>query len=481
MKRGDLRGLGVLLLAAGEGRRMASSTPKVLHPVGGRPMIFHVLRAANALKPGEIGVVVGHQGDAVKAACLAMAKEGGVSRPLSFVHQKEPKGSGDAVISSLSFLKKFKTAIVLCADAPLITYESLYALLRLHEEQKNQVTFLTARVRNPRGYGRVVRSPLGEVLRIVEDAVASAKELAISEVNSGVYCFETGALAAGLKAIGPKGPKKEFFLTDILEVARGSGGRIGAHLSASPEEIGGVNTRVQLAEAQRHFNRRALERLMLSGVTIIDPASVYVDADVEIGKDSVVWPGAVLRGKTKIGRDCVIGPHCHIEDSEVGAECDIEMSKLSRCRVLEKTKIGPFSHIRPDSVVGPRARVGNFSEIKASRVGAGSKVNHLSYVGDADVREDVNIGAGTITCNFDGRGKNKTVIEAKAFIGSNTTIVAPLRVGRGALVAAGSTIDSDVPAGALAFGRARQENKAGRAKDGLLVNGSRKVAGGNHA
>ncbi|MDE1975660.1 MAG: bifunctional UDP-N-acetylglucosamine diphosphorylase/glucosamine-1-phosphate N-acetyltransferase GlmU [Elusimicrobia bacterium] len=481
MKRGQARELGVLVLAAGAGTRMASVTPKVLHPIGGRPMIFHVLRAANALKPAEIGVVVGHQGDAVKSACEAMARDGGVARPLAFVRQKEPKGSADAVMTSLSFLKKFKTAVVLCADAPLITYESLYALLRLHQEQKNQVTFLTARVRNPRGYGRVVRSPLGEVLRIVEDAVASSKELLISEVNSGVYCFETSALAAALKAVSPKGPKKEFFLTDVLEVARASGGRIGAHLLSSPEEIGGVNTRVQLAEAQRRFNRRMLERLMLSGVTVVDPASTCVDADVEVGRDSVIWPGTVLRGRTKIGRGCVVGPHCLIDDSEVGAECEIEMSRLLRCRVLEKTRVGPFAHIRADSVLGPRARVGNFSELKATRLGAGSKVNHLSYVGDADVKEDVNIGAGTITCNFDGRAKHKTTIEARAFIGSNATIVAPLRVGRGALVAAGSTIDADVPAGALAFGRARQENKPGRAKDGLLLNGGRKIAGGRHA
>ncbi|MHB2026429.1 MAG: bifunctional UDP-N-acetylglucosamine diphosphorylase/glucosamine-1-phosphate N-acetyltransferase GlmU [Elusimicrobiota bacterium] len=448
--------LGILVLAAGEGSRMASDTPKVLHQIGGRPMLFHVLRTANALKPSAIGVVIGHQGELVKAACSDMAKDGGILRPLTCVRQKEQKGSADAVLSALPFLKKFKTAVILCADAPLISYESLFALLKLHREQSNQITFLTAKMSNPRGYGRVVRGHLGEILRIVEESVASPKEIAISEINSGVYCFETSALISGIKRIAPKGPKNERFLTDVLEVTRSAGGRIGAHVASSPDEVLGVNTRAQLAAAQKVFNRRSIDRLMASGVTVLDPQATYVDADVEVGRDCVLYPGCVLRGKTKIGRACLVGPYCHIMDSDIGPECQISMSQLSGCRILEKTAIGPFSHIRAGSVIGPQARVGNFSEVKASRVGMGSKVSHLSYIGDTDIREDVNIGAGAITCNFDGKNKHKTIIEAGAFVGSNVNLVAPVKIGKMARIAAGSTVTDDVPEKTLAIARARQ-------------------------
>ena len=324
-QRKDGKSLGVLILAAGQGTRMVSSLPKVLHGIAGKPMLFYPLRVANALKPAAIGIVVGHESGAVKAAVTEMAKEAGISRRIEFIQQKETLGSGNAVLEAVPFLKKFKTAVVLCGDSPLLTYESLYGLLSSHEAQKGQATLLTAKLANPKSYGRIVRGPLGEVLRIVEDSVASPKELAINEVNSGAYCFEVASLLMGLKEIGPKGPKREQFLTDIMELVR--------------------------------------------------------------------------------------------------------------------------------------AKVGNFSEIKASRVGAGSKVPHLSYIGDSEIMEDVNIGAGTITCNYDGKTKHKTVIGSKAFIGSNVNLVAPVKIGRGARIGAGSTITEDVPDAALAIARARQVNK----------------------
>ncbi|MCX5795464.1 MAG: bifunctional UDP-N-acetylglucosamine diphosphorylase/glucosamine-1-phosphate N-acetyltransferase GlmU [Elusimicrobia bacterium] len=453
------KSLGVLILAAGQGTRMESSLPKVLHGVGGKPMIFYILRLANALKPAAIGIVVGHEADKVKAAVAELVKDSAISRPIVFITQKEMLGSGNAVLESVPFLRKFKTAVVLCGDTPLLTYESIYGLTTSHEEQKGQATLLTAKLSNPKGYGRIVRSPMGEVLRIVEDAVATPKELGINEVNSGAYCFEVEPLTQGLKELGPKGPKREQFLTDIMELVRSKGGKINAYLSGNPEEILGVNSRVQLAASERVINRRMLDRLMLSGVTVCDPASTHIDADVEVGQDTVVEPFTILRGKTKIGKQCRIGPFCYLQDAQIGNECEVRLSHLVGCRVLEKCTIGPFSNIRPDSVLGPRAKVGNFSEIKNSHVGFGSKVPHLSYIGDADIMEDVNVGAGTITCNYDGKTKHRTVIGAKAFIGSNVNLVAPVKVGRGAKIGAGSTITEDVPDGILAIARARQVNK----------------------
>jgi len=455
-KTGKAGGLGVLILAAGQGTRMQSTLPKVLHPIGGRPLLYYVLRLANALKPAGIGLVVGHEEDKVREEIVDSLKAWGVTRPVTFIRQKAASGSGGAVLDSLSFLKKFQTALVMCGDTPLLTFDTLYALHNHHKSEKGQVTLLTARLHNPNGYGRVIRSPVGEVLRIVEQSHATPKEAAISEVNSGTYCFEVPLLVAALKKLRPQGSKKELYLTDCLEYIRTQGGRVMAHLSAMPEEALGVNTRVQLAQAERVLNRRMLERLMLSGVTIIDPNHIYVDADVEVGQDTILYPGTILKGKTRIGKNCRIGPFTQIEDSSIGNECTASFSVIGSARILEKTTIGPYAHVRPGTVAGPRARIGNFSEIKASRLGFGSKVPHLSYIGDAEIAEDVNVGAGTITCNYDGVKKHKTIIGAKAFIGSNVNLVAPVKIGRGAKIGAGSTITKDVPDDSLAIERSEQ-------------------------
>ena len=458
-KSGKRGGLAVLILAAGQGTRMHSKLPKVLHPIGGRPLLYYLLRLANAMKPSGIGVVVGHQEDLVKKSINESLKSWGINRAVTFIRQKNPTGSGGAVLDSLTFLKQHETAIVMCGDAPLLTFDTLYSLANHHQTSKGQVTILTARLHNPQGYGRIIRSPGGEVLRIVEQAHANAKEAAINEVNSGTYSFDVSLLVEAVKKLRPQGSKRELYLTDCLEFIRTQGGRVTAYLSPLAEEILGVNTRVQLAQAERILNRRMLERLMLSGVTIVDPNHIYVDADVEVGQDSVIYPGTILKGKTKIGKNCQIGPFTQIIDSQIGNESAVTFSMVNGARILEKSSVGPYSHIRPETVVGPRARVGNFSEIKASRVGFGSKVPHLSYIGDADIAEDVNIGAGTITCNYDGVKKHKTSIGAKAFIGSNVNLVAPVKVGRGAKVGAGSTITEDVPEGNLAIERSTQINK----------------------
>lgn len=451
--------LGVLILAAGQGTRMHSSLPKVLHRIGGRPMIYYTLRLAAAMKPAAIGIVVGHEAETVRKAIQESLEEWGINRPVTFIHQKSLTGSGAAVLESLPFLKKFKTALVTAGDTPLLTFDTLHAVLKQHEDQKSQVTMLSARLRDPRGYGRIVRSPLGEVVRIVEELDATPKEAAITEVNSGTYCFEVALLVDAVKKLSPKNAKKELYLTDALEHIRTGGGRVSAHMTATGEEAQGVNNRLQLSNAERILNRRMLERLMLSGVTVLDPNTTYADADVEVGQDSVLLPGTILRGKTKVGRQCRIGPWTRIEDSVIGNECEVICSYVKEARLLEKTSVGPFAHLRPGTSAGPRARIGNFTEIKATRLGYGSKVPHLSYIGDADIAEDVNVGAGTITCNYDGKEKHKTVIGAKAFIGSNVNLVAPVKVGRGAVVAAGSTITEDVPDGMIAFARERQVNK----------------------
>lgn len=448
--------LGILILAAGQGTRMQSDRPKVLHEIGGRPLIYYVLRLANALKPNGIGIVVGHKEEEVKRKVFDSLKPWGISRNVTVIRQKNPTGSGGAVLDSLAFLKKFQTAIVMCGDSPLLTFDSLFSLYNQHKNEKGQVTMLTARLQNPKGYGRIVRSPVGEVLRIVEEPHATPKESAISEVNSGTYCFEVPLLANAVKKLRPQGSKSELYLTDCLESVRQNGGRVAAFMSMSPEEVLGINTRLQLAQAERVLTRRMLERLMLSGVTITDPNHIYVDADVEVGQDTVLYPGTILRGRTKIGKQCRIGPYTQIEDSTIGNECSVQASFVTGARILEKSSIGPYSHVRPGTVAGPRAQIGSFSEIKASRIGFGSKIPHLSYIGDSDIAEDVNVGAGTITCNYDGEKKHKTVIGAKAFIGSNVNLVAPVKVGRGAKIGAGSTITKDVPEGALAIERGEQ-------------------------
>ncbi|MFH1726398.1 MAG: bifunctional UDP-N-acetylglucosamine diphosphorylase/glucosamine-1-phosphate N-acetyltransferase GlmU [Elusimicrobiota bacterium] len=477
-KKGTRAGaLGILILAAGKGTRMQSALPKVLHPLGGRPMIYYLLRIANALKPDGIGVVVGHQEEIVRTRIQEAVKSWGISRPLTFIRQSLPTGSGPAVLESLPFLRRFQRALVMCGDSPLLTFDTVFALLNRSRSEKGQVTMLTARFRDPQGYGRVVRSPVGDVLRIVESSEANAKESAINEVNSGTYCFEVPLLVNAVKRLAPKiagrnpstpGSRgqgdagREVFLGDCLEHIRSQGGRVTAFMSSTPEEVVGINTRVQLAQAERILNRRMLERLMMAGATVVDPNHTYVDADVEIGQDTVILPGTILRGKTKIGRQCRIGPYATIEDCSVGNECEVVYSYLRDARILEKSCVGPFSHVRHGTVAGPRAKIGSFSEVKSSRIGYGSKVPHLSYVGDAEIAEDVNIGAGTITCNYDGKGKHKTTIAAKAFVGSNVNFVAPVKIGRGARIGAGSTITEDVPAGSLAIARSRQVNKGER-------------------
>lgn len=437
--------VSVLVLAAGQGTRMKSALPKVLHPVGGRPLLSHVLQAAQGVRPASMAVVVGSGRDHVQSV---MKAEGWGA--LSVVVQPEQRGSGHAVRMATSWLKRQRgTILVVYGDTPLLTTATLKALLREHLKSRNAATFLAMDLADPTGYGRMVTDRSGAVERIVEDRDATADERRITVVNSGVACWDVRGLLRALPRLRPDNAKKEFYLTDAAAMLRAEGGRVGLVITPDPDETHGVNTRVDLAEAEAIFRRRILTHWMREGVTIVDPATTYVDAAVRLAADVVLQPGTVLRGTTRIDSGAEIGPFTVVEDATIGAHAHI----------------GPFARVRPGSVIGPRARIGNFVETKKARIADGAKVNHLSYIGDARVGAAANIGAGTITCNYNGFQKFETRIGERAFIGSNTNLVAPVTVGAGAIVAAGSTITQSVPDGALGLARSRQTNIKGWAHE----------------
>ncbi|MEI7481312.1 MAG: bifunctional UDP-N-acetylglucosamine diphosphorylase/glucosamine-1-phosphate N-acetyltransferase GlmU [Elusimicrobiota bacterium] len=452
--------LCVLILAAGLGTRMKSELPKVLHVLGDLPLLARVVEKISALKPSKIIIVVGNKAGMVRETMGRHLAKNPAGAEVIFVTQKLLKGSGRAVREALPEIKNFKHTLVLCGDAPLFKTETLRKMLSDYLAKRPDCMVMTADLSVPGSYGRIKRNPAGAVESIVEASDASPAELDLKEVNSGTYFFRTSALAAAVKTLRKKGPKEEYYLTDSLENILSSGGEVRAFKAADETEITGINSRRDLAGAYKMINKRVLQRLMDNGVTIVDPDNTYIEEGVKIGRDTVVQPGMHIKGSTVIGRNCRLGPYgvidsCLIEDgSEIKFSCF-----LSESRVRTGSAVGPFAHLRPASDIGPDAKVGNFSEIKKSRIGRGSKVSHLSYVGDTEMGEKVNIGAGTITCNYDGVRKHKTVIGAGAFIGSNTNLVAPVKVGAGALIGAGSTITEDVPPKTLALARARQTVK----------------------
>ncbi len=435
---------------------MKSDLPKVLHSVAGKALVEHVLDAVLPLK-GSVGVVLGRGADQVKER---LAPRGG----LSFFIQKERRGSGDAVRPAARWLAgRGGDVLVLCGDAPLVRRESLGALVRLHRREKNAATLLTASVPNPQGYGRIRRTA-GRPTAIVEDRDATPAERELREINSGTYCFRVKDLLEGLRHLRPNNAKGEYYITDVISFLVNRGRSVGALCLPDGDEILGVNNRRELAEAGQRLNRRFLERLMDGGVTIVDPATTYVDASVRVGSDTVIEPQTSLRGATRVGRHCRIGPLTRLENCLVADGVRLEASFGENARVESGARVGPWSRLRPGAVVGRDAHVGNFVELKKARLGVGAKVNHLSYVGDAEVGAGVNVGAGVITCNYDGYQKHTTRIGPGAFIGSNVNLVAPVRVGAGAAVGAGSTVTQDVPAEALALERAATVIKRGWAK-----------------
>ena len=442
--------LAAVVLAAGIGKRMKSRVPKMLHPVLGRPMLSYVIDAVKGVSPRKIVVVIGHGRDDIKVSF----GEAGVI----FAEQKMQLGTGHAADCARGELQGFKgNILILNGDFPLITSKSLNNLVKKHADGRADVSFLTADIADPSGYGRVLRNVKGEVEKIVEDKDASPVDKKITEINSGTYCVKSGFLWDALKGIGSGNRQKEYYLTDIIEIARKGSRKVLGVKSRDGSEVLGINDRVQLSEVEALLKKRINDSLMRSGVTMVDPGTTFVSPDATIGADTVIYPNTYIYGKTVIGRGASLGPGVWIEDSILGEGVTVRLSSyISNSRIGDNVTVGPFAHIRPGVEIMDGAKIGNFVEIKKSRIGSGSKVPHLSYVGDAVIGKDVNIGAGTITCNYDGFRKHETVIGDEVFIGSDTMLVAPLKVGRGATTGAGSTITKDVPEGALAIGRARQ-------------------------
>ena len=436
--------LAVVILAAGEGTRMKSGLPKVLHPLGGRPLVLHALETARQLTDHPPVLIVGHGREAVEDA---------VGEGVTMVEQAEQLGTGHAVLQARTVLRgRADLVLVSYADMPLLTAETLGQLVQRQRANRGPITMLSLMQDNPRGFGRVVRDEDGSVIAIVEEAVATPEELAIRELNAGVYCFDGPWLWDHIDQIPLSLPKEEYYLTDLVGMAVDEGLKVEAVVSEDADELLGINNRVHLAEAERVLRRRINEHWMVSGVTMIDPSTTYVDPDVSLGRDTTLYPNTHLRGETTIGEGCIIGPNTVIEDSEIGDGCRVTASVVEEAVMEEGSDIGPFGHLRRGARLCEGAHVGNFGELKQSTLGPGAKMGHFSYLGDTDVGAGANIGAGTITCNYDGEQKHPTVIEEGAFIGSDTMLVAPVRVGKGAKTGAGAVVTRDVPSGTVAYG-----------------------------
>jgi len=444
--------LHIVILAAGQGTRMKSARPKVLHRAAGLPLIEHVLATAEALAPATTTVVVGHQAEAIKAA---LAGRSG----LTFVVQEPQLGTGHALTMAEPVLAGAAgTVVLLYADVPALPAATVRKLVDHHTERGAAATVLTAIVENPTGYGRIVRS--GEqIARIVEERDATSAERAIPEINSGIYAFELGGLFDTLRALAPDNAQREYYLTDLVAILRERGKRVETVIVSDPDDIRGVNSRADLAAVGRVMRERKVAELMAAGVTIEDPATAYIDPGVTIGADTIIRPGVSLEGRTAIGAGCEIHSGVRIVDSAIGDRVTIlNHSVIAQARVADDARVGPFAHLRTGSDVRRGARVGNFVELKKTILGEGSKSNHLAYLGDATIGAKVNIGAGTITCNYDGVSKSATTIEDGAFIGSDTQLIAPVTIGKGAYVGSGTTIRENVPPGALAVSAGKQRN-----------------------
>ena len=433
--------LVAIILAAGMGTRMRSRLPKVLHHVAGDPIISHVLDAVAGAGIVRPLVVVGHGGDRVIAALGDSAQ---------YVVQDPQLGTGHAVQRAVEALRPApRRLLVLCGDAPLLTPSTISRLL--DASSGATVTLLSAHLDDPSGYGRVVRDAGGRVAAIVEDADARGADRSLREVNSGAYCFDGGWVASNLGRL-QKSPKGEYYLTDLVAMAVAQGREVRALVAEDATEVLGVNDRAQLAEADRLMRLRLCHRLMADGVTIVDPATTYVGKDVSVGADTILHPGTHLRGATTIGDRCEIGPNSVVVDSTIGDECVVLASVLEQCQVADRVSIGPFSHLRPGARIGSDARIGNYAEVKNSVIGQGVQVHHFSYLGDAEVGDDTNVGAGTITCNFDGRAKHRTRIGKGVFLGSDTLLRAPVELGDEARTGAGAVVTRNVPPRKLAVG-----------------------------
>ncbi len=440
-----------VILAAGQGTRMKSKQYKVLHPVCGKPMVQHVVDQVLQLGLEKLVTVVGFGAEQVKAQ---------IGDKSEFAFQQEQLGTAHAVMQASHYLQdEDGVTLVVCGDTPLITAETMKALLEHHLATNAKATILTAVTEDPNGYGRIIRNRDGHVEKIVEHKDATEEERAIKEINTGTYCFDNKSLFEALRNVSNNNVQGEYYLTDVIEILKTKGEIVSAYQAHSFEETIGVNDRIALSRAEKIMRERINRKHMINGVTIIDPEHTYISLEAEIGRDTVIYPGTIIEGKTVIGEDCIIGPHSEIKNCSVGNGTTIRHSVAHDSEIGNDVTIGPFAHIRPSSKISDEVRIGNFVEIKKSTFGKGSKASHLSYIGDAEVGANVNLGCGSITVNYDGKNKYMTKIEDGAFIGCNANLIAPVTIGKGAYVAAGSTITDDVPGNALSIARARQVNK----------------------
>lgn len=442
-----------VILAAGMGTRMKSKMPKVLHKVCGKPLSKWVIDASKAAGADKVCAVVGHKAETVKEVLGDVCE---------FALQAEQKGTGHAVMQAIDVIKNSKgEVVILNSDTPLITAETINKAIEYHKNNGNQATVITAILDDATGYGRIIRDNDGSVLKIVEQKDASEEEKKINEVNSGMYVFDAQSLVYALDKITPNNAQGEYYLTDTLEILLSAGKKIGGYAISDNDEIRGINDRVQLNEAEKIMQKRINEYHMRNGVTMRNPESVYIEDGVEIGNDTEICQNVTIKSGTKIGSDCVIGSGSMLDRAVIHDGVDVLSSVILESEVDEGTHVGPFAYIRPNCHVGKEVKVGDFVELKNSNIDDGTKISHLTYIGDSDVGKRVNFGCGTVTCNYDGKKKYRTTIGDDCFVGCNTNFVSPINVGDGVYIAAGSTITEDIPENSLSIARARQVNKEG--------------------
>jgi len=445
-----------IILAAGKGTRMKSKFPKVVHKVCGKEMVNHVIDVSKNSGVNDIVVILGHESETVKEK---------LPKDTMIAMQTEQLGTGHAVIMAKEYINDEDTIVVLCGDTPLVKEETLKKLFEYHLENEYHATVLTTCVDNPTGYGRIIRDENQDLLKIVEQKDANEEEKKAKEINSGIYCFNGKSLRESLDLLDNKNAQGEYYLTDTIKIMRDKGQKVGAFNGSTIEELMGVNSRVELSKAEEIMRRRINESHMVNGVTIIDTNSTYIESNVEIGNDTIVYPGTMLSGNTKIGSSCIIGMNSSITNSQIGDYTEVESSTIVDSIVGENTTVGPYAYLRPKSNIGNNVKIGDFVEVKNATIEDNSKASHLSYIGDAHVGKNVNIGCGVVFVNYDGKNKFKSVVKDGAFIGSNSNLVGPVTVEEKGYIATGSTITEDVPQGALAIARQRQVVKEGWVKN----------------
>lgn len=445
-----------IILAAGQGTRMRSQKSKVLHQVCGKNILDFVVDASKDSGIAEIAVIVGYQAEAVRES---------LPPQIETILQEEQLGTGHAVLQAQPFFNELQgNLIVLVGDAPLVRPETIKGLVSVHEAGGFGVTVLTAEFEDPTGYGRMIKNAAGELIKIVEEKDANANEKRVKEINSGMYCFDAQTLILSLQELTTDNAQGEYYLTDVIEIIHKMGKTAGTYVTPDYEDIQAINSKVQLAEVEAIMRKRLNRKLMEAGVTMIDPANTYVSSQTQIGQDTILYPGVILEGECIIGKDCLIGANSRLVNGKIGNNVTIQNSTILDSAVDDYTSVGPYAYIRPGSQIGKHCKVGDFVEVKNSIMGDGAKASHLTYIGDGDVGENVNLGCGTVFVNYDGQKKYRTVVEKNAFVGCNTNLIAPVTVKAGAYIAAGSTITDDVPEESLAIARARQVNKVGYLK-----------------